>query len=258
MKSILIIGIGAGNPDYVTIQAINALNRVDVFFILDKGADKDKLTELRRDICKRYIREEHPHRFVEATSPEHSYPDHSAGDCVYRTNVDGLNRNKQALFERLIAEEMTDGECGAFLVWGDPTLYDSTLRIVAAIAADGTYGIDYEVIPGISSVQALAARHRITLNRIGESVTLTTGRKLAAEGFPNNLDSMVVLLDAENVYKRFADQDIEIHWGAYIGTPDEILLSGSLRDVMSEIERIREEARQDKNWIMDSYLLRRA
>lgn len=256
MKKILIIGIGAGNPDYVTIQAVNALNRVDVFFILDKGTDKDKLNELRRDICRRYIGDGHPHRFVEAANPEHSYPDHRDGDCAYRASVDGLNRDKQALFERLIADEMADGECGAFLVWGDPTLYDSTLRIVEAIAAGRTYGIEYEVIPGISSVQALAARHRITLNRIGEPVTITTGRKLA-EGFPNNLGSMVVLLDAENVYRRFADQDIEIHWGAYIGTPEEILLSGNLREVVNEIERIREEARQDNGWIMDSYLLRR-
>ena len=38
MKKILIIGIGAGDPDYMTVQAINALNRADVFFVMDKGA----------------------------------------------------------------------------------------------------------------------------------------------------------------------------------------------------------------------------
>ncbi len=42
MKRILIIGIGAGNPDYVTIQAVNALNEVDVFFVMDKGIAKEK------------------------------------------------------------------------------------------------------------------------------------------------------------------------------------------------------------------------
>jgi precorrin-2 methylase len=41
MKKILIIGIGAGNPEYTTIQALNACNQVDVFFILDKGIDKE-------------------------------------------------------------------------------------------------------------------------------------------------------------------------------------------------------------------------
>jgi len=53
MKKILIIGIGAGDPDYVTMQAVNALNQVDVFFLLDKGASKAKLIELRKEICRR-------------------------------------------------------------------------------------------------------------------------------------------------------------------------------------------------------------
>ncbi len=53
---------------------------------------------------------------------------------------------------------MADGECGAFLVWGDPTLYDSTIRIIEVIASSGRHSLGYEVIPGISSAQALAAQ----------------------------------------------------------------------------------------------------
>jgi precorrin-6A synthase len=250
MKKILIIGIGAGNPDYVTMQAVNALNQVDVFFIMDKGPSKTKLIELRKEICRRYIRG-NDHRFVDATSPVWA---RDAED--YLATVDNLNRDKQALFERLIAEEMTDGECGAFLVWGDPTLYDSTIRIIEIIANSGRHQLDFEVIPGISSVQALAARHKTTLNRIGRSIEITTGRKMA-EGFPENIDSVVVMLDAEDTYKQFADQDIDIYWGAYVGTPDEILVSGKLKDVAQDIERARADARRANGWIMDSYLMRR-
>jgi precorrin-6A synthase len=250
MKKILIIGIGAGNPDYVTMQAVNALNQVDVFFIMDKGPSKTKLIELRKEICRRYIRG-NDHRFVDATSPGWA---RDAED--YLATVDNLNRDKQALFERLIAEEMTDGECGAFLVWGDPTLYDSTIRIIEIIANSGRHQLDFEVIPGISSVQALAARHKTTLNRIGRSIEITTGRKMA-EGFPENIDSVVVMLDAEDTYKQFADQDIDIYWGAYVGTPDEILVSGKLKDVAQDIERARADARRANGWIMDSYLMRR-
>ena len=250
MKKILIIGIGAGNPDYVTMQAVNALNQVDVFFIMDKGPSKTKLIELRKEICRRYIRG-NDHRFVDATSPVWA---RDAED--YLATVDNLNRDKQALFERLITEEMTDGECGAFLVWGDPTLYDSTIRIIEIIANSGRHQLDFEVIPGISSVQALAARHKTTLNRIGGAIEITTGRKMA-EGFPENIDSVVVMLDAEDTYKQFADQDIDIYWGAYVGTPDEILVSGKLKDVAQDIERARADARRANGWIMDSYLMRR-
>lgn len=250
MKKILIIGIGAGNPDYITMQAVNALNQVDVFFIMDKGAEKSKLIDLRKEICERFI-EGNDYRFVDATSPEW---DRKSDD--YFGTVDDLNRDKRAIFERLIATGMQDGECGAFLIWGDPALYDSTIRIVEAIAASGRYELDYDVIPGISAVQALAARHKMPLNRIGQSVEITTGRRLA-EGFPANIDSVVVMLDGDNTYKRFADQDFDIYWGAYLGTPDEILVSGKLKDVAGDIERTRAKARRENGWIMDTYLMRR-
>jgi precorrin-6A synthase len=250
MKKILIIGIGAGNPEYLTIQAVNALNQVDVFFILDKGADKEELVDFRRELCRRYITRRN-YRFVDAESPE--WERRSAD---YRETIAELNRDKQAVFERLIGEGMEDGECGAFLVWGDPTLYDSTIRIIEAIAGSGAHAIDYEVIPGISAAQALAAKHKTTLNRIGEAIEITTGRRIA-EGFPNNVDSVIVMLDAKNGFKRYADQDIDIFWGAYIGTPDEILIAGKLKEVVDDIERVRSEARQAHGWIMDTYLMRR-
>lgn len=71
-----------------------------------------------------------------------------------------------------------------------------------------------------------------------------------AEGFPESSDSVVVMLDAGGAYKRFADQDIDIYWGAYIGMPDEILVSGKLKDVVDDIERIRTEAQRANGWIM--------
>ena len=248
MKKILIIGIGAGNPEYVTLQAVNALNLVDVFFILDKGPSKADLNALRKDICRLYIKGD-DYRFVDADSP---YWDRQTDS--YLPTVDALNADKKGLFERLISEEMADGECGAFLVWGDPSLYDSTIRIIELIAQTSGLAFEYDVIPGITSVQALAARHRVPISRIGQAVEITTGRKML-EGFPNGVDSVVVMLDAGDAYARFTDQDIDIYWGAYIGTPDEILVSGKLKDVADQIQTIRAKARSEKGWIMDTYLL---
>jgi precorrin-6A synthase len=251
VKRILIIGIGAGNPEYLTVQAVNALNQVDVFFILDKGAAKEKLVEFRRELCERYIQSPN-YRFVDASGPEWE-----RGSADYGATIANLNRNKQAVFERLIGEGMQDGECGAFLVWGDPTLYDSTIRIVEAIAERGAHTIDYEVIPGITAAQALAAKHKTTLNRIGEAIEITTGRRIS-EGFPSDVGSVVVMLDAGNGFKQFADEDIDIFWGAYIGMPDEILIAGKLKEVVDDIERARAKARRANGWIMDTYLMRRS
>jgi precorrin-6A synthase len=250
MRKVFVIGIGAGNPDYITVQAINALNEVDVFFIMDKGQEKEELVRLRKEICERYIKNK-GYRTVEATDPlrDRTSP-------AYEPAVRAWHDQRAAIYERLIGEELGDNECGAFLVWGDPSLYDSTLRIIDQIAARGTTAFEYEVIPGISAIQALAARHRIALNRIGRSIHITTGRKIA-EGLPNNIDDVVVMLDADCTFKAIDHSDIDIYWGAYVGTEDEILVAGNLGELMEDIERMRAEAKARKGWIMDTYLLRR-
>jgi len=247
MRKLSIIGIGAGNPDYITVQAIKALADVDVVFLVDKGGEKDDLSALRKDICARYIKK--PYRIAEAKDTER---DRTPGD--YEAAVASWHAGRAAIYERMIREELGENEHGAFLVWGDPSLYDSTLRIVEQVAAMKTAAFDLEVIPGITSVQALAARHRIVLNRVGEPVHITTGRQLA-KGMTN--DNVVVMLDGDCAFKTVKDGDVEIYWGAYLGTQEEILIAGKLRDRAAEIEARRAQARARHGWIMDTYLLRR-
>jgi len=250
MRKVFIIGIGAGNPDYVTVQAINALNEVDVFFVMDKGREKEDLTRLRKEICDRYIKDK-SYRTIEVRALER---DQTASS--YEAGVKAWHEERAAIYERLIGQELGEEECAAFLVWGDPCLYDSTLRIIDQIIARGTVAFEYEVVAGISSVQALAARHRITLNRIGQPIHITTGRRIS-EGLPDNINDVIVMLDGECSFKNINDPGIDIYWGAYLGTNDEILLSGNLKALMYDIERIRSEAKGKKGWIMDTYLLRK-
>jgi precorrin-6A synthase len=250
MRKIFVIGIGAGNPDYITVQAINALNRVDVFFIIDKGEEKEDLIRLRKEICDRYIKNK-SYRMVEAADPPRDRTPSSYGPAVR-----AWHEQRADIYERLIGEELGEDECGAFLVWGDPSLYDSTLRIIEQVIAKGTVAFEYEVIPGISAIQALAARHRIPLNRIGQPIHITTGRKLS-EGLPDSADDVIVMLDGNCSFKTVDDPDIDIYWGAYIGTEDEILAAGNLRERAHDIERMRAEAKARKGWIMDTYLLRK-
>ena len=48
-----------------------------------------------------------------------------------------------------------------------------------------------------------------------------------------------------------------IWWGAYLGTPDEMLISGRVGDVGEQIAEQRAAARERIGWIMDIYLLRK-
>src|SRR5262249_41728770 len=68
MRKVFVIGISAGNPDYVTVQAINALNEVDVFFTMDKGHEKEDLSRLLKEICDRYIKDK-SYRTIETPDP---------------------------------------------------------------------------------------------------------------------------------------------------------------------------------------------
>ncbi|MEH3119805.1 MAG: precorrin-6A synthase (deacetylating) [Methylorubrum populi] len=249
MRHIHVIGIGTGNPEHLTIQGIRALNATDAVFALDKGEAKAGLVGLRRRICDRYI-EGRPYRFVEAPDPER---DRRPAD--YGVAVDDWHAARAALYERLIAGHLAEDERGAFLVWGDPSLYDSTLRILERVLARGRVAFTHDVIPGITSVQALAAAHRIPLHHIGEPVRITPARRLR-DGLGDEPAATVVMLDGDPRFDGL-DPDLTIHWGAYLGTPDEILAAGRLGDVAEEIRRLRAEARARHGWIMDTYLLLR-
>ncbi|MCQ9130655.1 precorrin-6A synthase (deacetylating) [Streptomyces hilarionis] len=252
MRRIHVIGIGAGDPDQLTLQAVRALRDTDVFFVLDKGEVKSDLTRLRHDMLDTHL-PEGGYRVVEARDPER---DRRAGGAAYSPAVGDWRSARADIYERLIADELGDDERGAFLVWGDPALYDSTLAVLQEVLARGSVDFAYDVVPGISSVSALLARHRTGLNRVARPVQITTGRRLA-EGFPEGVDDVVVMLDAHQAFRQYAQDDVDIYWGAYIGTPDEILVAGPIAEAGPRIERLRAEARERKGWIMDTYLLRR-
>jgi precorrin-6A synthase len=250
----LVIGIGSGNPDHLTREAVAALNQVDMFLMADKGAAKHDLISLRTELCRRLITHDH-YRFVEVPDPERG-PDRERDAADYQAGVAAWHDARAQQYAEIINAEVGDGETIGFMVWGDPAFYDSTIRIVKSITDLGV-DLDLTVIPGISSIQLLAARHKIILNRIGQPVHVTTGRRLLDEYSPI-LGDVVVMLDGElacgGLVKRFGD--LSIYWGAQLGLPDEVLISGRLSEVIQEIRAKRAAVREARGWVMDTYLLR--
>ena len=249
MRTIRVIGIGAGNPEHMTVQAINALNRSDVLLIPTKGDEKAFLADARRDICDRFL-----------TNPACRILDYAVpvrrADGSYEDGVNDWHRAIAAIYERTLLNAVGEDETLGLLVWGDPMLYDSTLRIIDHVRAAGRVAFDMEVIPGITSVQALCASHGIALNRIGLPVEITTGRRLA-EGWPDSSRDALVMLDGVQAFRTVTDPEADIWWGAYLGTPREILLSGRLAEMAETISETRRTAREKHGWIMDTYLIRR-
>lgn len=247
MKHLLLIGIGPGDPRQITFEAVDALRRADVFFVMEKGAGKDDLLALRTSLLARYL-PQHNYRLVQVVDP---LRDAQAPDYVEA--VQAWHVQRAALYAQMLEDELAEGHVGAFLLWGEPGLYDSTLRILDRVRDHGV-AITLEVIPGISSVQALAARHKIPLNRIGEPLTVLPGRRLADQPV---IDNLVVMLDGKCAFAELDQPELFIYWGAYLGTDDELLIAGRLIEVKQHILQVREQARARKGWIMDTYLLRR-
>jgi precorrin-6A synthase len=254
MRELLVIGIGPGDPDQITVQAVKALNRVDVFFLIDKGDAKSGLNAVRDEILRRHVTRP-GYRVAEIPEPprDRSPALTSAG---YQGAVQDWHEARAGLLEAAIAAELGPDGVGAFLVWGDPSVYDSTLRITERILARGAVAFSYTVIPGVTSVQALAAAHRIPLNRVGEPIHITPARRLAS-GLPAGLDSAVVMLDSGFTAADLTDPELTVFWGAYLSTPDEVLISGPLAEVAGDITATRARLRAEHGWIMDTYLLRR-
>jgi len=248
VRRVLVVGVGAGDPEYMTVAAIRALDEADVIF--EPSRPTADLTAAREDLVRRFAPS--PPRTVVVHEPRR---DRRAPD--YERTVGDWRAQRAESWEAAIAAELAPDGCGAFLVWGDPSLYDSTIAVLDAVRERGRVAFEYQVIPGVSSVHALTARHRIALNRIAGAVLITTGRRLAEQGLPDGVDDVVVMLDGDCAFRHVVGESLHIYWGAYLGTQDELLVSGPLAEVAGEIERVRSEARERKGWIMDTYLLRR-
>ena len=245
-----VIGIGSGAPEQLTGAAVTAMNAVDLFLVADKGPATHDLAELRTRLCATVIQHEE-YRTVEVPDPPR---DRRAPD--YDTAVRSWHADRGACYRDVITTELPDGGSIGFLVWGDPSLYDSTIRVAESLAAPGLE-VDVRVVPGLSSPQLLAAAHRIVLNRIGRPVLITTGRRLVPEFDPGAGD-VVVMLDAGLACADLVDShpDLVVHWAAQLGLPDETLVAGRLADVITEIRRERHRVRELRGWVLDIYLLR--
>lgn len=250
MIALDLIGIGTGNPRHLTLQAIDAINAADLILIPTKGAEKDDLAGLRRQICADVLT--HPATRVVAFA----LPERDPAIVGYRARVEAWHDAIAAIWVETIRANLGGGGRVAFLVWGDPSLYDSTLRIADRVAA--RLPLHTRVIPGITSIQALTAAHAIPLNEINAPVIVTTGRQIRDRGFPVGTDTAVVMLDGELSFRALAPEGLHIWWTGYAGMDNEISLSGPVAEVTEAIVKARAKARAAHGWIMDIYLLRRS
>lgn len=237
-----LIGIGCGNPDHLTLQAITEINRADLILIPDKGEGKGELAQLRDAILARHLRADTPiRRFA---MPQRR------GNGDYLAAVGDWHDAIAQAWTQAIALEPGASRV-ALLVWGDPSLYDSSLRIAERLS-----GVAVQVVPGITSISALCAAHGIPLNDLSAPVAILPARHLRDHGWPQGIATIAVMLDDGSALSG-CPGPAQIHWGAYLGMPQQELIQGDLDTLRDQIMRRRAELRQRHGWIMDAYLMTR-
>ncbi len=244
MHELALIGIGTGNPEHVTFQGAQAIRAADLILIPRKGENKADLAGIREQIIAQ----------VAENKPQIAYFDipKRRSDDGYLQGVEDWHDAIAVRWQDAIAAHPAARRV-ALLIWGDPSLYDSSLRIAARLSPQPKT----RVIPGITALQALTAAHAIPINDLGAPYIVTTGRRLRDEGWPEGASKVAVMLDGDCSFQTLDMANCEIWWGAYVGMAEEILISGPLADVAGQILDARAKARADHGWIMDIYLLRR-
>lgn len=247
---IRILGVGMG-PQHVTPEVAAALRTVDYVLAAEKS-DDDPLLALRRAIAQAHPGPHGPAELVALPDPQR---DRSTTLTTggYQGAVTDWHDARAAQYAAVLRDR---GGTAAFLVWGDPSLYDSTIRVVEKVRDLGV-DLEFDVLAGISAPQLLAARHRIVLHEVGRPVHITTGRRLQ-EAVATGLDNIVAMLNPPPERLDFTGlDDWTIWWGANLGADGERLITGRLGDVLPAIADARASAEAQAGWVMDVFLARK-
>jgi len=251
-RTVRLIGVGPGDPDQVTVQAVRAMRAVAFFVVPEKssGGAPDPLVQAREELLARHL--DRAPVVVRVPDPERERrPERTATRGDYAAVVASWHEARAAAFEEALLSH--EGDAG-FLVWGDPGFYDSTIRVLEQVRDRGRVPLELDVVPGISSLQLLAARHRIVLHEVGQPLHVTTARRLH-EAVDAGQDNVLVMLSSGLDLAGL--DDWWIWWGANLGTLHEELVAGRVGDVAGALGAARRRAKEAAGWVMDVYLLRR-
>ena len=217
---VYLVGAGPGDPKLITLKGIECLQRADVVIY-------DLLINVKLlEHC-----------------PAHT-------EKIYGGKLIGEQAQRQAEIDDLMIRHARAGKTVVRLKGGDPFIFgrggEEALTLVGA-------GIDFEIVPGITSAIAAPAYAGIPLTHrsYSSSVAFVTGHSAALkadstirwEQLATGVDTLVVLMGVGHLreiaarliqHGRSPDTPISlIHWGT---TPQQKTLEGTLSDIVQKAD----------------------
>jgi precorrin-4/cobalt-precorrin-4 C11-methyltransferase len=213
LPQVYIIGAGPGDPELITVKGARLLAESDVIVYAGSLVDR---------------------RLVQEYGPNAEVYDSSSMTLEETTSV--------------ISEAVLAGKKVARLHTGDPSIYGAIQEQMAEL---DRLGIDYEVVPGVTSAFAAAAtlRQELTLPEVSQTVILTRmeGRTPVPEreslGEIARIGATLVIYLSVSMIDRVVE---ELLRGAYrpetpaavvyrASWPDELIIEGTLADIAQRV-----------------------
>lgn len=218
------VGIGSGNPEYLTLKAYRTIKEADtVFTVISKNASDS----------------------VSKAVVEYTEPKGKTELLTFSMAKDKTVREKQVSDNAAkILAELEQGKNVAFATLGDAMTY-STFGYIYAIIKEKYPDIDIEIIPGVNSFTTLAAVSKTVLAENRESLHIVPSFReedVEHAEFPEN--STTILLKTYRSRKALIERlkkekercpHLQVIYGEHLG-----LEGQKLAFSLEEIERIPE------------------
>lgn len=216
---VYLVGAGPGDADLITVKAIKLLRKADIV-LYDYLVNTELLEYCSQDCVKVYVGKR---------DKQHTYP--------------------QEEINEMLAEYTMQYKCVVRLKGGDPFVFGRGVEEIRTMIANG---IDYEVVPGITSGVAVPAYMGIpvTARNVASSVAFVTGHSAKGaythvdfQALGKAVDTLVVYMGVSNT-GRIVRELIEggksentpvalIRWGTY---PQQEMVKATLATIVATLK----------------------
>lgn len=214
MGKVYIVGAGPGDPELITIKALKYIRRADVI-LYDRLVNKELLTEAK-----------------------------SSANLIYCGKLPKYHMMIQETINNLLVKYGLQGKTVVRLKGGDPFIYGRGAEEMEVLARNG---IEYEVVPGVTSGIAAPAYADIPLTHreLGNSFAIVTGHCKRGKPIEIKWESLAKAVDTLAIYMGIGNLpyicEQLIKYGKSKDTPVAIIQQGTTdeqKTVIGTIESI--------------------
>jgi precorrin-2/cobalt-factor-2 C20-methyltransferase len=214
------VGCGPGDPELLTIRALNLIKEADVIFVPTSKLNKPSIA---LSIVEKHLKK--TTEIINLVFP--MIKDRDSLKEYWKKNA----------FE--IAQKVRSGKKTVYLTVGDPALYSTWIYIHRELKRD-FQDIEIEIIPGITSIFAFAAEAKISLVEGDENLSIVPAcyDLNKVKNTVKSSDTIVFLKDGryfDNVIEMLSDtgfsDDSKIAIAQDVSTEENILEIKRLKDM---------------------------